>query len=1352
MACLIAPIIDNQQSKLYLDIMKKVKNDRPLGNYLYAISLQLKNELTKKNTNDQGEMRSEDFFKRIQIDKLVSLKDQIDDLGHRYGFYEEDGTPITFDTLDDITDDIFNFNRQNEDFVAQIERVKDGFQVTVSVKNAENYYVNTQMEAWDAQWQAVLSYLHSAGFNIDFSNYSEYFNFFNIHSIEGVLERLFSSDDFKNLGPRMVQFILDTMSNSSQYSRLQGIFGDNVVNAIITHSYKDSSYHQSESTVVENITDNQHALIDGLLNDFAVKLSKIDYSELKQAMKDEKDRVVAENNENNIMDLTDEKTIRQALGSLYYNFHLNMDFNSIAEKNIKSISQMAKNFQKIAAVNLNIRLRKNEIKKRQLDRAINRFERQIEKGKYFESIGEYLEGLLERINDLQNEYKDVLTKIEELEEDEFDLGLINRAAKLLTDISYLYDCHYDSLKKLESKDFVTGEDLIEDDDTRATDEIKEKVSKTANAITNIFENFHGSEQKSKINLVYAFLKQQWGKDPKLLEDLIKNAQIDINVIDRYIDSIYNSTNPVLAVFGGWVRETHLRRDDRLRPIVAHIRGLDDKLNGHTKFMYVMNEKGIPTGKILSPYNYSKYEQDRKDFIKELRELKLDEYTFRQRLDDWENEHNITIKLGEDLYNKYGINIYDNVPDFENDESIPSIRVPFYEENGVNIYNSDDVSDLTGDQRDYYIAMAKLKAELIQHVPELAGNFYDAIQLSSDFINSVKNAGMNPSKIAEQMKQKFGNIFKQRVDDTEYGGIATVNGIRDDLVDASGNIVYRLPLFFTHQLEDPSRMSTDYSRGMMAMASAIINYDEMSQLFDILQLTKDYIASKEVQQNLGQKAVGMVIKTGKQTLDVNPATKKNSSTAGFMQDFWEANVIGRRKKAFVVGGVNVDKIADSLTRYTSVVGLSANILGAQANLLVGKVQMLIECGFGIPGGGEFMNMKDYRKAIAQYSYYLMPCLAEMMSNNKKSTMGVMMDFFDVSSDWFDKLKEQGFNSSLITKMLGNSSMFMLYGGGEHMLHAQTMFAILNHLKVQDPSGKTVPLFQALEVKVENNNGTLVAKEGYTYKGKPIDMSSARGGIIRDAKNQIKYCNDSMHGAFDAVSKGMLHRIFLGRLIMNFRQWMPAHYMRRFQTRRYNSILEQDREGFYISTAKFIGNLAKDAAQLKFEWNTRWKQLSDMEKYNLKRFASEAMILAINYALIVLAGNYKDHKNNWARRNLIYQLRRVDLEIGATSFVPLPSSSFFGLLDDNKSYGGKNVFTPFENTLTILNSPFSATNTLNTVVDLVSLGKLNEYYDSGKYKGQNKYLHKIEKDIPLYGKLRYQLIDFLDESSMFEYMNN
>lgn len=77
----------------------------------------------------------------------------------------------------------------------------------------------------------------------------------------------------------------------------------------------------------------------------------------------------------------------------------------------------------------------------------------------------------------------------------------------------------------------------------------------------------------------------------------------------------------------------------------------------------------------------------------------------------------------------------------------------------------------------------------------------------------------------------------------------------------------------------------------------------------------------------------------------------------------------------------------------------------------------------------------------------------------------------------------------------------------------MFAILNHKKVTDPNGKEVPLFQALEVKVEDGNGELVVKDGYTYNGKPIDLYES-GGLIERCRDEIKYCNDSMHGAFSA----------------------------------------------------------------------------------------------------------------------------------------------------------------------------------------------------------------------------------------------
>lgn len=1356
MACQVAPYIKGRKSELYQDILNKVGNDRRVANRLYAISLCLKDELNKRNTNYQGEWDSNEFFERIKIDEILPKTRQIINLGKNYGFIDNTGNYVLFSKVDSIKDKVFQFNQENPNLVAEIEKVKDGFQVKVGLKHDENFSKNTELKSRDAQWSILTNALHNAGFNVDFEEFHEYYNFFNIHNVRARLENLFKYKSGNIIGVRMAQFMIDTMRGTENYDRVKGIFGEDLVNAIVSYSYRGTSLTQAEGTIYE-FTDNSHVdRIKAFINDFKRRLSRLDENQLKQQLNAEAERVYKENWNNDNLGAS-EQSVRYTLKNLYREHKLNMDLVNQTKLKLDRVSNIAKEFSRINAINANILYKKKKLKKYEVDQAVSKLERKIEAGQYFDSITTYLTELVEQIKALSNALNELMENLSQLEDGQFDGEAINTAAGILTKLDYLYQCNYDVIEKLILKDYNTGDSMIEDDDDIASLDIKQKVSDVSKDILNVFNNFRVKQKEFSIDLIYAFLKEQYGTERELKKELIEQDMIDISILSRYIYSIYDCPNELIATLGAWVRQIDLKRDARLRDIVRDIRVYDNKVNGHTKFMFVMDNENVPTGKILSPYNWSKYEQDRADFISELNKLKLDEFTFRERLGEWEKEHNTTITLGQDLYYKFGINIYsgETAPDFENDTSLLKITVPYYEVDGKNIYASNDLNSLTADQRQYYTSMGKLKLELINLVPELAGNFYDAIQLSSDFINSLKNAGSDPKKFAEQMKQKFGDMFRQRVDDTEYGGIATVNGIREDLVDAQGKVVYRLPLFFTHKLEKRSKMSTDYSRSMTAMATSIINYDEMSKFFDILQLTKDFIAKKDVTATMGQSVIGSVYEGGKKILGINTATKQGESrTAGFLNDYWEANVIGRRKKAFVVGNTSIDKIADSLTRYTSVVGLSANVLGAQANLLVGKIQMLIESGFCILGGGEFFSMKDYRKAQAQYLKLMWPCLAEMGSNNKKSKLGLLMDFFDVSSDFFDQLKEQGYHSSALAKILGNSSLFMLYGGGEHMLHAETMLSVLNAIKVKDPNGKEVSLYNALDIKVEDKNGTVVLKDGYTYEGKPIDLNDLNG-IVGRARDIIKYCNDSMHGAFGAKDKGMIHRTFFGRMLMNFRQWMPAHYQRRFGKRRYNTILKEDREGFYVSTAKFLLQLARDARVGKFEWVKRWKQLSKMENYNCKRTLSEAIILLANWCLIMLVGSYKDKNKSWARRNLIYQLRRIDLEIGATSFLPLLSSNtiskLFGL-EENKSYGGKSFLSPLSNTVKILNSPFSSLNTWETIEDLFAFGRLFEDVQSGKYEGDNLYLHKLGKDVPWISKIKKSFIDLTNDDSMFQYMEN
>ena len=107
------------------------------------------------------------------------------------------------------------------------------------------------------------------------------------------------------------------------------------------------------------------------------------------------------------------------------------------------------------------------------------------------------------------------------------------------------------------------------------------------------------------------------------------------------------------------------------------------------------------------------------------------------------------------------------------------------------------------------------------------------------------------------------------------------------------------------------------------------------------------------------------------------------------------------------------------------------------MLVGKLQGFIE---GV--AGEFFDLGDMGYAEAKYFQLIMPYLLEYNSNNKSSLLGLLAEKFDVQEGFYQNLRRQGFHTSLIGKVLGNANLFMLYGMGEHMLHNETMLAILH----------------------------------------------------------------------------------------------------------------------------------------------------------------------------------------------------------------------------------------------------------------------------------------------------------------------
>ena len=119
-----------------------------------------------------------------------------------------------------------------------------------------------------------------------------------------------------------------------------------------------------------------------------------------------------------------------------------------------------------------------------------------------------------------------------------------------------------------------------------------------------------------------------------------------------------------------------------------------------------------------------------------------------------------------------------------------------------------------------------------------------------------------------------------------------------------------------------------------------------------------------------------------------------------------------------------------------------------------------------------------------------------------------------------------------------------------------------------------------------------------------------------------------------------------------------------------------------------------------------------------------------------GTYKDKKGNWAYRNRMYQMRRMMMEVQASTpfFIPF--------LTDPMGF--------VNNIMTILNSPFAALNTIETIADTFNLLDLFDTIEGGKYDGENRWMHNLKKNAPFVGQIskQYHLKDRDDLFHVFE----
>lgn len=1274
--CNLIPLTaKGEESKLYKELLNYTSNNRKLCNFLYASSIQeaFIKSCKPSEMNSQREPSLKKVVEAFNVDTLLNDTDLIEKAHAELGTAVS-GTPIEFDNINDILDDVINFNERPNNPLRAVIHYKEGrYTVDIDILNDSNFTVGTRYTVGKVQTQILKDYFKDMGLNVnDWAVLTDRaLNAYNASFFVNNTWLKFRNLNASNIKINIEQasLLLDLFKDADQVKRLVDNFGDEAPAALEYLYNKDPSKAlPSELEPYSDLLTGPGSLtftriVDNFANLVHRKFAKVDYNKVEDSLYKQYKETLSE----------EDSAVLATLKTLYKKFHLDKDTIAVDAKRVSNTQELNTAILVQMQNTLQV-LKKRELlspeAESELVTKIRELEEKIEKKEYALSINQFMSEVVEVLSDT----------IEIQKDQDLSMTELNDLASLFLQLEEKIQAYLPIIKQLQDKQLLMDE--LEPGDI-------ENIITEAKRLEAHLHSLENSLQEKKFAFAYNYIHRFWGEDShyvgmgqvdRILEDCMKCGNVDMNIFDRYVLAASEVHDSVLSTVAESIKGMHEIRDEEMRKIDYDIRVATDKLfqsGSDFSFMFETNTKGESL--IVSEIDWDSYYAERRAKKEELEAKGFKPKSIKKALALWDTKHTGGYELK-----------------LKNGKIIKLSGVPI---------NRKALPHMTEAQREYYETMLYMKYEMEQQLEEhgIKTYLFRPPQIPKSMEEAVSN--MTPAEVFQALKNKY---LDWKVQGSEYGVIQTT-------VNAKGEEVNAIPVFYIDKLEDQTQVSKNFSKAMTAFMSMGINHNLVAERASILEVTKAFLMDREVETSVAGKPIVQTVEALGMRMNTT-AKVKSSETAikGWVQDLYEANLYGKRHKMSDYGEKTELAIKTAI-QYTSVTGLAMNLPGAIANVLVGKLQMIIEAG-----GNEFANFKDYGVAESQYWKMLPELLGELYSNNKKSKLALLLDKFDAMDDFYDKLKESGFYKSPLSKILGNTSLFLMYGMGEHLLHAQNVLAVLNHIKVKSPEGKMVTLFDAFEVRKEGNNGILELKEGYTYSyqedtNAPIEWRTVDESFVQRAKKKAAYVNRSCNGAFGSDEKGAIHRYAIGRLIMNFRQWMPAHYARRFNTLHWDADLEDYREGYYITMGKFAKALYRDMQNKEFQIKTRWNQLTPMERANLQRALTESAILVTLIVLSRIGLGHDPKHRSWFEAMCMYQIQRCKLETGAST--PLYAAGFL-----------KNIFT-------IVNSPAASINTVQKLAPLLNIDELilGEKYESGTHAGEYKYLHRVERAIPFYSQV-------------------
>jgi len=501
------------------------------------------------------------------------------------------------------------------------------------------------------------------------------------------------------------------------------------------------------------------------------------------------------------------------------------------------------------------------------------------------------------------------------------------------------------------------------------------------------------------------------------------------------------------------------------------------------------------------------------------------------------------------------------------------------------------------------------------------------------ITKETSESFNDNGILNSGTRMMKDAINIQADDFEYGETDKKEGKKIvAVVDEKGKTLKKIIVPFRSKL-DIKDQSFDLIGMALANRYVSRNYKEKSAVKADLEILKDLMAERRVKVTKGfantkvvqrMKAILNVSEEEEQELETKNGLESNSYRA--YNNIIESRLYG--KDSVSVGsvlGVSVDKATKMLIKVSADNMLIANMLGAKANVLNGKMMNFFESvrGTHFGTGDLIVSEKKYFGDMGNIMNDIGKFRPESKTNMFLERFGTHFEGFMNSLTKDNRFK----------RLFNTGTLHGLNTSAEHWIQGTIVYAYFNNIKIQNKNGdyvdangrvvsreKAMSFDEAFEVK----NGALVWKnKDFTPEGFESYNEDVEFMISRKLKDMIT----QLQGNYEGKNKSNIERYWYGKLGTFLRKWMVRGVQRRWRgiqhsgtnysdldrhLKFYSESTQEFTEGTYTSTVRFMMNLYKYGKLLQAQtYSKNWKALSEMEKANIKSAAAEftTMIAAI-----------------------------------------------------------------------------------------------------------------------------------------------